>query len=140
MTKNLTSGRMLRQGRRLWLCIALVVLMASGGFGQPDSSLPIETLHITTDTTWNTIVPLDCDVEIEPGATLTIAAGGEVYFPPSAKVVVKPGARLVLDSCLLTRRCTDRWRGIEVWGNEELGQSPSSNQGVLVMKNGATIS
>ena len=140
MTKNLISGRMLRQGRRLWLCVTLVVLMAPGGYGQPDSSLPIEALHINTDTIWNTIIPLDCDVVVEPGATLTIAAGGEVYFPPSAKVVVKPGARLVLDSCLLTRRCTDRWRGIEVWGNEELGQSPSSNQGVLVMKNGATVS
>ena len=140
MAKKTISGRMLRQGRRLWLCIALVVLMAPGGFGQPDSSLPIEALHITTDTIWNTKIPLQCGIVVEPGATLTIAAGGEVYFPPSAKVVVKPGARLVLDSCLLTRRCADRWRGIEVWGNEELGQSPSSNQGVLVMKNGATIS
>ena len=140
MTQKTISGRMLRQGRRLWLCIALVVLMAPGGFGQPDSSLPIEALHINTDTIWNTKIPLQCGIVVEPGATLTIAAGGEVYFPPSAKVVVKPGARLVLDSCLLTRRCADRWRGIEVWGNEELGQSPSSNQGVLVMKNGATVS
>lgn len=140
MTQKTISGRMLRQGRRLWLCITFVVLMASGGYGQPDVSPPIEVQHITTDTTWNTNIIMDRSVVVEPGATLTIAAGGEVLFPPSAKVVVKPGARLVLDSCLLTRRCADRWRGIEVWGNEELGQSPSSNQGVLVMKNGATIS
>lgn len=140
MKQNYTIGRMLRPIRRLWLCITFVVLMAPGGYGQPDVSPPIEVQHITTDTTWNTNIIMDRSVVVEPGATLTIAAGGEVYFPPSAKVVVKPGARLVLDSCLLTRRCGDRWQGLEVWGNEELGQLPSSNQGVLVMKNGATIS
>ncbi|NCU37026.1 hypothetical protein EOM75_13575, partial [Candidatus Falkowbacteria bacterium] len=95
MAQKTISGRMLRPIRRLLLCIALVVLMAPGGYGQPDIGSPIEMLVVTTDTIWNTIVPLDCDVVVEPGATLTIAAGGEVYFPPSAKVVVKPGARLV---------------------------------------------
>ncbi|MFA5478368.1 MAG: hypothetical protein WC271_16875, partial [Bacteroidales bacterium] len=39
MAQKTISGRMLRPIRRLWLCIALVVLMAPGGYGQLDTYL-----------------------------------------------------------------------------------------------------
>ncbi|MDD3528080.1 MAG: hypothetical protein PHX39_14140, partial [Bacteroidales bacterium] len=88
--------------------ISHTIRVATFGRGVWELNLPCITnsspIVISTDTIWNTNIPLQCGIVVEPGATLTIAAGGEVYFPPSAKVVVKPGARLVLDSCLLTRR------------------------------------
>jgi hypothetical protein len=76
------------------------------------------------------------NIIIEQGGELTIS--GNVALPEDAKIIVKPGAELVLDGCKLTRACTGNWQGIEVWGNPSLSQT-SANQGTLEIINGGTI-
>ncbi|NPD47628.1 MULTISPECIES: T9SS type A sorting domain-containing protein [unclassified Lentimicrobium] len=55
-----------------------------------------------------------------------------------AKVIIKPGSKLVLNNCILTNyECWDadaKWQGIEVWGNKGLSQT-EANQGKLVLNN-----
>ncbi|MCD4698166.1 MAG: T9SS type A sorting domain-containing protein [Bacteroidales bacterium] len=106
----------------------------SGIYGDfcPKSSDPI---IITSVTEWTENHILQSDIYIEPEGKLTIYEN--VALPEGAKIVVKPGAELVLDGCKLTKACTGNWAGIEVYGD------PSSpyhfDQGMLTVKNDAVI-
>ncbi len=116
---------------------------ATFGRGIWEMPLPCPTsdsaITITNDTAWNGLMYIESNVVIEPGATLTINYPGELQFPEGAKLIVKPGARLVLDSCLLTWKCYKPWRGIEVWGNNSQSQT-TANQGKIEIKNDSIIS
>jgi len=117
--------------------------VATFGRGIWEMPLPCPTsdsaITITNDTAWNGLMYIESNIVIETGATLTINYPGELQFPEGAKLIVKPGARLVLDSCLLTWKCYKHWRGIEVWGNDTLSQT-TANQGKIEIKNGSIIS
>lgn len=77
------------------------------------------------------------DIIIEPGNTLTIKC--LVSMPKGSKIIIKPGAKCVVDGGTLTNQCCgETWQGIEVWGNSSATQTPS-NQGVLKVINGALI-
>jgi subtilisin family serine protease len=83
------------------------------------------------------------DLVIEPGTVLTIT--GKVRFTPQAKLVIKQGAKVIIDGGEVTNAqgCHDEfWPGIEVWGDNAYNQTPSNqpaHQGMLVLKNGAII-
>ena len=64
-----------------------------------------------------------------------------VKFPPDAKLIVKRGGTLILDEGILTNKCMQMWKGIEVWGNSNQPQIPSSNnsQGIVILKNNSII-
>lgn len=64
--------------------------------------------------TWQLTRHLKGDLILEPGARLNIRS--RIHFPSNARVIVKPGARLVLDGGTLTNACDEMWRGIELWG------------------------
>ena len=106
----------------------------SGIYGDfcPKSSDPIA---ITCITEWTDNYILQSDVIIEPDGKLTIYEN--VALPEGAKIIVKPGAELVLDGCNLTKACTGNWAGIEVRGNPSSQYPP--DQGMLTVKNGAVI-
>ncbi|OFX38891.1 MAG: hypothetical protein A2X08_02675 [Bacteroidetes bacterium GWA2_32_17] len=76
---------------------------------------------------------------IKPGKTLIIKS--TVKFQKDCKIVVEPGAKLILDGCRLTNSdCgNNMWKGIEVQGNKNLRQYPETNQGVVEIINGGTI-
>jgi len=78
----------------------------------------------------------DHDIVVETGVTLTIT--GELYFVPQAKLIVKPGARLVLDGGTIGSSCNSLWQGVEVWGKYNLPQN-ILNQGVIEIKNNGCI-
>ncbi len=108
------------------------------------SLIPLGTssFSVTTNTTWssnNHFLPMD--VTIEEGATLTIT--GTVYCSQYAKIIVKPGGRLILNGGILTNSCAgEMWSGIEVWGDSSTHQyeiNGSYGQGYLELKNGAVI-
>ncbi len=70
-------------------------------------------MKIKKDTEWNCCKDLEKDVVIESGATLTIRC--RISLPKGAKIMVKPGAKLVLAGGRLHNDCGDKWQGIEIW-------------------------
>lgn len=64
-----------------------------------------------------------------------------MQFAKAKKIIVEPGSKLILNNTKITNleQCGTMWQGIEVWGNKDLSQYPESNQGVIELKNGATI-
>lgn len=72
------------------------------------------------------------DIEIREGATLTIRC--DVSLPEKAKVIIKPGGKLILDGGKLYNRCGDKFDGIEIWENKrtkEIGQIVLTNNGII---------
>lgn len=72
------------------------------------------------------------DIILQEGSTLIVHC--TVSLPAEAKVIVKPGAKLILDGGILTNRCGDQWGGIEVWESIKFGI-----KGEVVMANGGRV-
>nr|NQU90495.1 hypothetical protein [Bacteroidota bacterium] len=64
--------------------------------------LNTQALEISTDTTWNSFMRIDRIVNVNSGATLTISSDARVGFLEDAKIIVKPGGKLVIDGGTLT--------------------------------------
>jgi len=88
---------------------------------------------------WDTYKHMQGNLIIKSGASLTILS--TVTFVNESKVIVEPGAKLILDGCLLTNYgCyNNTWQGIVVQGDPTKSQIPESNQGVLEISSGGTI-
>lgn len=82
---------------------------------KPSSSL------VSSAVTWNSPVHLMEDLRIASGAALTITS--EVFIAEGVKIIVDPGARLMINGGHLTNQCKGRWKGIEVRGNNSLSQN-----------------
>jgi hypothetical protein len=98
---------------------------------------PNATEHIIgTAFPWTQIRFLDHDVIIDNLGTLTIT--GEAYFVPGAKLIVKPGGKLIIDNGKLASSCENLWEGVEAWGNNGQMQNVL-NQGSVLIINGGSI-
>ena len=74
---------------------------------------------------------------IDSLTTLTIT--GTLHCAPSARIVVRPGGKLIVDGGTLTNACTgEMWQGIFVEGHSNLHQTEAC-QGTVLLRNGATI-
>jgi len=102
---------------------------------QPVSSTPIT---ITNSTQWsNDNLLLHTLLTIDSLATLTIS--GTLYSTPSARLIVRPGGKLIVDGGTLTSACPDEmWQGIEVVGDRTKRQL-SQYQGTVELRNGAVV-
>ena len=98
-----------------------------------DEDSPI-TIH--KDTTWNSLRRLDCSVYIDSSFTLTIT--DTVLFPPLGKICIKPGGTLIVNGGVLSTKCPDMWKGIEVWGRNERPEA-TYFQGNVILQNGAVV-
>lgn len=111
------------------------------GWLTADTRDPALDKTITADETWNWAKVVGGNVTVQPGATLTIKC--RVGMPGDGKIIVKQGARLIVDGGYITTTgCAGFWPGIEVWGDNVHNQSGSpipTYQGMLVLKNGAVI-
>jgi len=87
--------------------------------------------------TWENDSVMNGNIVIDSGAILTIKS--RVSFPPTGKIIVKRGATLTVDGGTLTSRCFQMWKGIELWGNSALPQTPTYRQGSVGLKNNAII-
>ena len=106
------------------------VLAAEQKMGFPDTT-------ITTSTTWNTRIRYSGNITVDPEAILTITS--MLYMDAGTKITVEPGGKLVVDGGTITTECLDPWLGIEVLGDPDLNQFPTSNQGWVQVINGGTI-
>ncbi len=123
---NLQTGFLIGQGG-----ITISMTNAIDVLGVP----PLK--QITSNTTWTgkTYKFFD-DLYISSGATLNLT-GTTLKFFRNAKVKVARGAKLnMATNSILTTTCDSvLWAGVEVWGNPSLTQSPTTNQGHVVMNN-----
>lgn len=98
-------------------------------------------LTITEDETWDFAIKMYQDIVVETGNTLTINC--EVLMPVDGRIIVKPGAKLIVDGGKISSAHSSPWQGIEVWGNSSVAQLPNANgyypQGYLELKNQALI-
>lgn len=85
---------------------------------------------------------------LEAGGDLRIENGATIRFGANARVIIKRGARMVVDGSILTvNSCSgDQWPGIEVWGNfDELQPDPYISTldpdlaGILIIKGGSIV-
>lgn len=97
-------------------------------------------LTITSNETWDFAIKMYQDIVVANNAILTIT--GEVKMPIDGKIIVQPGAQLIIDGGRITSAHNQLWSGIEVWGNKNTHQyavNGSYGQGYVELKNGATI-
>ena len=92
--------------------------------------LPEPDVNITSNTTWSNDTLIPSNIYIKSGNQLSIN-NCKVLFAPNKSIIVETGAKLFLNGAVLDSRCSDLWGGIQVWGNSNLSQSPSSNQGAI---------
>ena len=76
-------------------------------------------------------------VIVDSGVTLTITC--KIEMDTAAKIIVRPGGKLVVDGGTLTSACDgEMWKGIEVVGDRTKRQL-ARYQGTVELLNGATI-
>jgi Secretion system C-terminal sorting domain len=98
---------------------------------------------LATDQTWDFNIKFYQDIVVPTGRTLTIKCTVEMV--PQAKIVVQPGARLIIDGGKVTLAQfspSGFWGGIQAWGTTAQHQygSPIPQYHALVeLKNGAVI-
>ena len=89
---------------------------------------------ISSDETWTSNKNLSRDIKVKAGATLHLQKM-TLNMPKDGLIVVEPGGQLFVDSTTITNLCGQTWQGIEVWGNTNLEQYPTTNQGELLVIN-----
>jgi len=93
--------------------------------------------NITYNQTWSDVHYSNSDININPNVTLTIK--NTLLIHSSAKILVQVGGKLIINGGKISNACGGLWQGIQVQGNPALSQNPATNQGVVELKNGATI-
>lgn len=113
---------------------------ATAGRGVWESDLaewPVHVKEIDDDMTWDKHQNLTRDITVKNGSTLTITSTAN--FSPGTKLIIEPGAKVDLNGGTLTNLCGNFWKGVEVLGDPNQSQIPMTNQGYLLMRNGAVI-
>ena len=94
-------------------------------------------LIVNNDEDWDFDFKTYFDIIIKSGSTLTLKC--HVRMPAESKIIVEPGAKLILDGGTITNHGGGLWQGIEVWGNSNQQQESSfwdPNQGIVKIING----
>jgi len=101
-----------------------------------------QPLVVSQDETWDWEMRLYQDVVVEPGVTLTLTC--RLEMPTAGRIIVQPGAHLVIDGGIVTtaRYSETFWAGVVVLGVTSQVQAPVGgvfSQGRVTMINGAVI-
>ena len=73
---------------------------------------PTSPVVVKDDVVWEAAKDVKSDILIEEGASLEVRC--RLSLPKGAKIIVAPGARLILNDCELGNTCGDQWHGIVV--------------------------
>lgn len=78
-----------------------------------------KSLIISEDTELDRSIDMKGDIIIEAGKSLRLSC--RVHMPKGGKIIVHPGATLILNGCKIHNDCGEQWGGIEVLskGKEE---------------------
>jgi hypothetical protein len=87
-------------------------------------------------TDWSIATVVGGNIIIESGNTLELSC--LLSMPKDGKIIIQPGAKLIVDGGIITNSCGDYWQGIYVEGDRFLPQT-FENQGALILQNGAII-
>lgn len=90
---------------------------------------------ITQNETWDFNTRIYSDIIVKTGATLTLSC--KLYMPPTSKIIVERGAKLIVNNGLISDIANQMWEGIVVLGNSD--QPPWYSKQGYVKLNGATI-
>lgn len=71
-----------------------------------------KSLVITEDTELNRAVDMKGDIIIAEGKSLRLSC--RLHMPRGGKIIVNPGAKLILNACKIHNDCGETWGGIEV--------------------------
>ncbi|MDP1614583.1 MAG: hypothetical protein Q8L68_02190 [Methylococcales bacterium] len=101
--------------------------------------LPTNNVYQEVDTTetWSNDRILENSFIVKSPNTLTVT--GTLYMPKDSRIIVEPGALLILDGGRITQNCGYLWKGIELWGDRGLPQIPVTNQGRIQIFNEGKI-
>lgn len=98
---------------------------------------PEKTLVVRKDLELNRAVDMKGDIILEENVTLRLSC--RTHMPAGAKIIVKPGAKLILNGAKIHNDCGETWGGfdvqskgnkqgtIEYFGNVKIEDLPSSN-------------
>jgi pregnancy-associated plasma protein-A len=80
---------------------------------------PDDDIYIVSgdSVTWPCHKDISGNIIVQPKAVLTLFC--KVSMPENGKIIVKPGAKLILDGTVLYNSCGLTWQGIEVWQNKK---------------------
>ncbi len=106
-----------------------------------------KNIHIQSgeQAVWNSTRYLRSNLIIEPGAKLTLKC--TLHIPKDGEILVKRGAKLIVDGGTLTNACGQMWQGIRVEGDpnnphpstvDVLNNTATPTSGVAILNN-ATI-
>ena len=96
-----------------------------------------EVEEISEIVNWPDWAVKSSNVLIKDGAELNIT--GNYGFVKDASIFIEPGGKVTIDGGVLTKACLNKWQGIDVWGNTNLSQYPTSNQGYIKIINNGSI-
>lgn len=86
----------------------------------------------------NWLVQLHTSILIEEDATLIVQA--ELYLPShSGRIILKPGAKLIIDGGLISNRCGEDWDGIYYYKKDKLKKISLKHLHTEYNKNGISI-
>jgi hypothetical protein len=114
-------------GRSIWVT----------DLGTAPASLP-NTITISGNPTWSGSQYVTGNIDIPPGATLTLS-GDILHMPKNGKIIVEAGGKLVVNGSKITNDCDGcLWKGIQARGHTYQPQV-AADQGWVVIKNGSII-
>lgn len=96
-------------------------------------------LVITSDTYFGGEIFACDDIIVEPDVTLTLNSDCILHMPENSKILIKRRATLDVEGATITCDGPGQWKGIEVWGDNDLPSTPLLYQGYGKLLNGSTI-
>lgn len=78
---------------------------------------PTKTLVVTEDLELNRSVDMKGDIIVQEGVSLRISC--RVHMPSGAKIIVHPGATLILNGADIHNDCGQQWEGIEILSRKD---------------------
>jgi hypothetical protein len=101
---------------------------------------------ITQNTEWSAKkYKFNSNIIVEYGASLTLSNQTSLLFNSTSGIIVKRGAELIVDNSTLSNLCkSERWQGVQVYGNYKKSQhavdeNGRSYQGKISVINGSMI-
>ena len=152
------------QIRDAWFAVGVLDAPADPFHWQGGCACSFHDLNIEINTTLNYVAQanfynINGNLVVKSGNTLVLRPGVKINMcSPESKVIVEKGATLIMNNARFTTSGTERWQGVEVYGNN-LSKAPrptnaqlldienelyttynnTSNTGIVIMVNSSTI-